>query len=160
MAEAQSQPFDLIAPTTMLLRIRYLPIEKRQIVLYIAKGPCQPTDGTFPKNNNGRRFLTAWYEKFKWIEYSRKTKLFAFSAAHSGSLYRSPSWLRTRVSLYTFWVFFSPCLHESGSVVIWEKLYQPGSDLLNPGWKYFSRPSKAMRSNLSWWDLLRSYMTF
>ena len=38
----------------------------------IAKGPCQPQSGYFPKDKNNRKFLTAWYERFKWIEYSKK----------------------------------------------------------------------------------------
>ena len=70
MAEAQSQPFDLSTydydPSCPLPSNR----EARDHV--IARGPCQPINGHFPKKNNGRRFLTAWYEKFKWIEYSRR----------------------------------------------------------------------------------------
>ena len=77
MAEAQSQPLHLSTydydPSCPLPSNR----EARDHV--IARGPCQPIDGHFPKNNNGRRFLTAWYEKLKWIEYSRKIdKAFCF----------------------------------------------------------------------------------
>ena len=79
MAEAQlhSQPFDLSTydydPSC--------PISSNQGArdYGIATGPCQPTDLTCPRTRNGRRFLTAWNEKFKWIEFSRKTdKAFCF----------------------------------------------------------------------------------
>ena len=41
----------------------------------IEKGPYhyQPQSGHFPKDKNNRKFLTSWYERFKWIEYSKKT---------------------------------------------------------------------------------------
>ena len=71
---------------------------------------------------------------------------------HYVSVYTSSGWLPTQVRLITIGYFF-PCLHEPGSVVIWEILYQPGLEI-------FSRPSKAMKSNISWRDLLRSYNYF
>ena len=45
----------------------------------IAQGPSQPKDLAFPKNMKARKFLTAWYKRFNWIEYSKKTdKAFCF----------------------------------------------------------------------------------
>jgi hypothetical protein len=45
----------------------------------VAKGACQRADADFPKDKNGRRLPTAWYERFCWIEYSKKTdKAFCF----------------------------------------------------------------------------------
>ena len=83
MAEAQSQPFDLSTynydPSCPLPSNR----EARNRV--IAKDPCQPTDGTFPKNNSGRRFLTSCRMKNSngLNTLGKQTKVFAFSDAHS-----------------------------------------------------------------------------
>ena len=66
---AESQSFDLSTydydPSSPIPSNR----DARNYV--ISKGPCQPKDFTFPRNSNGRRFLTAWYENFKWLEYSK-----------------------------------------------------------------------------------------
>ena len=56
-----------------------LPVSRDAREHVIAKGPCQPKDCEFPKDKNGRKFLLNWYQKFKWLEYSKKTdKAFCF----------------------------------------------------------------------------------
>ena len=77
MAKPPSQSFDLsdydYDPSSPM------PSDRAARNHVIAQGPCQPKDPAFPKDKKGRKFLTAWYERLNWIEYSKKTdKAFCF----------------------------------------------------------------------------------
>ena len=71
MAKPFGQSFDLsdydYAPSSPM------PSDRAARNHVIAQGPCQPKDPAFPKDKKGRKFLTVWYERFNWIEYSKKT---------------------------------------------------------------------------------------
>ena len=58
-----------------------LPIEQQENHV-MAQGPSQPKDAAFSKNKKGMKFLTAWYERFNWIEYSKKTESVLLLLSH------------------------------------------------------------------------------
>eukprot|EP00794_Sanderia_malayensis_P018410 gene18410-20265_t len=56
-----------------------LPSDRASRNHVIEKGPIRPTQCAFPVNKQGRKFLTTWYSKYSWLEYSRSSdKAFCF----------------------------------------------------------------------------------
>ena len=56
-----------------------LPSDRASRNHMLAKEPIQPTQSVFPADKRGRKFLTTWYKKYGWLEYSKSTdKAFCF----------------------------------------------------------------------------------
>lgn len=55
-------------------------LSDRYIEMYEKVGPCQQPVMTFPKNAEGRSFLSRWYTDRPWLEYSPKNyAIYCFS---------------------------------------------------------------------------------
>ncbi|XP_065868106.1 uncharacterized protein [Euphorbia lathyris] len=68
-------PKDLISDPGLRIPIdNYYPNIRDQVRrAYLAKGPCQPSDVTYPKrciNKTNRSFQKHWFTEFNWLEYS------------------------------------------------------------------------------------------